>query len=110
MWEGRWVARRCVTGVLELLASKYSVGLGLPPCEERFSPRRQHNLLEIPRTDPLFHAKLVEKLHQGHQACLRDLQLHGFALDGLDFRVSLFLLRGGQRVDVVEDVGAFVYG
>jgi hypothetical protein len=65
------------------------------------------NLLEIPRTNPLFHGKLVEELHQRDEAWLRDLQGHRFALDGLDFRVSSFLLGGGERVDVVEDVGGF---
>ena len=53
---------------------------------------------------------LVEELHQGHKACLRDLQFHGFALDGLDFGVRGFLFRGREGVDVVEDVGAFVDG
>lgn len=70
--------------------------------------RQQYHLLEIPRANPLLHALLVEELHQGHEACLRDLQFHGFALDGLDFGVRGFLLRRWQRVDVVEDVGALV--
>ena len=53
---------------------------------------------------------LIQKLHQGYEACLWDLQFHGFALDGLDFGVRGFLLRRRERVDVVEDVGAFVDG
>lgn len=67
------------------------------------------NSLEIPRAYPLPHAVLVQELHQRQQACLRDLQFHGTALDGLDFGVGFILLGcGGQGVDVVEDVGGLV--
>jgi hypothetical protein len=56
----------------------------------------KHSLLEIPGTDPLLHALLIKELHQGYKTRLRDLQFHGFALDGLDFGVRGFLFRGGQ--------------
>lgn len=52
----------------------------------------------------------IEEFHQRDEACLRDLLLHGSALDGLDFGVGFFLLGGRERVDVVEDVDPFVDG
>lgn len=68
------------------------------------------DILEIPRTDRLLDSMLVEEFHESHKTCLRDLLLHCFALDGLDFGMGGFLLCFRQRVDVVEDVGALVDG
>lgn len=64
-------------------------------------------VLKIPRTNSLLDSTCVEVVHELDEAGLRALLLHGGALDGADGFLGGFLLRGGQRVDVVEDVGGF---
>lgn len=61
-------------------------------------------LLVVPRADRFPQPEAVEQLQQAHEARLRDLGVHGAALDGLDFGVGGCLFFRGQRVDVVEDV------
>lgn len=128
MWLGRWVRRRCSTGVLwvgllvgELFVAnsldcesmKQEVEPGISQSRDQRTLKSNiianaSNLLEIPRTYPLLNPPSVQKLHQADETRLRHLLLHSAALDGLDFLVGfLLLLRRGQRVDVVEDVDAF---
>ena len=89
------------------MVTKEHIKKTIPSSDERIS----NNSLEIPRADPLLHALAIQVLHQRHQPGLRHLQFHGAALDGLDFGVGGFLFgRGGEGVDVVEDVDGFVDG
>lgn len=60
--------------------------------------------LVVARADRFPQPEAVEQLQQAHEARLRDLGVHGAALNGLDFGVGGCLFFWRKGVDVVEDV------
>lgn len=81
---------------------------GLP--FEELPEQVRHRGIKVAGADPLGHGSGLEVVHQREEARLRRLGGHGFGLDGADLLERRFLLGGGERVDVVEDVNTFGYG